>query len=115
MLQMLLFHWSPTDRRDRINHDGFQPGQWSTDRLWRPPFVCFSTSPSLAWTLSGDTLRGRRVESWDLWQTWSDRLEGYEVIPFDDGSPKEYRVYHRIYKRDVWYVATRLQKRPRRP
>jgi hypothetical protein len=106
---MLLFHWSPTVRRGQINHYGFRPGQWSTDRLWRPPFVCFADSPSFAWSLSGATARGREIASWDLWQTWADRLEGYEVIPADNGAVREYRVYHRIYKRDIWYVATRTR------
>lgn len=109
----LLYHWSPTTRRKSIDRRGFVPGSLSTDRLWRPPHSCWATSPSLAWALSGMTQRGLEVSSWDLWCVWSDRLEGWEVIPFDDGRtaalrPKEYRVYHRIFKRDVWYIATRL-------
>lgn len=107
---MILYHWSPTSRRKAILRRGFVPGSWSTDRLWKPPYVCFSDSPSLAWALSGGTGRGALHESWDLWMVHSDRLEGYEELPFDDEPDriKEYRVYHRIYKRDLWYVATRL-------
>ena len=39
----------------------------------------------------------------------TDRLDGYEVLPFDSNPEriKEYRVYHRIYKRDLWFVGTR--------
>jgi hypothetical protein len=108
-MSTLLFHWSPTSRRKAITRRGLVPGSLSTDRLWRPPFVCLSDSPSLAWVLSGDTARGRLVSSWDLWCVWDDRLNGYEVLPFDDEPDrvKEYRVYQRIFKRDLWYVGTR--------
>lgn len=106
-----LYHWSPTTRRGQINRRGLVPGSLSTDRLWRPPFVCFADSPSLAWALSGMTGRGPEVASWDLWMTWSDVPSGMEAILFDDDRSrvKEYRVYERIYKRDLWYVATRTQ------
>lgn len=109
MVSTLLYHWAPTERRKAIKKRGLVPGSWSTDRLWRPPYVCFADSPSLAWVLSGGTARGREHSSWDLWMVWSDRLNGYEELRFDDepGKVKEYRVYERVYKRDVWYVATR--------
>lgn len=61
----------------------------------------------MAWALSGATDRGAEHPRWDLWTVWSDRLEGYEIMSFNDGTAFEYRVYHRVYKRDVWYVATR--------
>lgn len=86
------------------------PGSLSRCRQWRPPYVCLSDSPPLAWALSGQL--DPEPKHWDLWMVWASRLTGYEQIPFDDGGPrsgdiKEYRVYHRIYKRDLWYVATR--------
>jgi hypothetical protein len=104
-----LFHWSPTARRNQINRRGLVPGSRSVDGLWKPPFVCFADSPSLAWALSGQTSRGQAIKSWDLWQMWSDVPTGLEELLFDDdpGRIKEYRVYERIYKRDLWYVATR--------
>lgn len=104
-----LFHWSPTSRRGQINRRGLVPGSRSVDGLWKPPYVCFAESPSLAWALSGMTTRGAPVPSWDLWQMWSNSPSGMEALPFD-GDPsrvKEYRVYERIYKRDLWYVGTR--------
>lgn len=111
----VLFHWSPTDRRQRIIRRGLVPGSWSTDRLWRPPFVCFSANPELAWALSADTPRGHTVESWDLWATWTDDLTGFEEIVDrypDTGREyvKEYRVYERVWKRDLWFVGTRTQR-----
>lgn len=101
-----LYHWAPRERRGQIIRRGLVPGCWSRDRLWRPPYVCFADRPSLAWALSGG-MRGTPAGTWDLWETWTDRLDGYEIIPFDDGTPKEYRVYHRVYKRNLWWVAER--------
>lgn len=108
---MLLYHWSPTRRRGQINRYGFRPSMRSVDGAWKPPFVCFSDSPSLAWSMSGHL--HPEVSSWDLWMVWTDRLSGYEEIIDDrDGSVKEYRIYERIFKRDVWYVATRAKETP---
>ena len=105
-----LFHWSPTDRRAQINRYGFRVGMWSVDRVWKPPCTCWAESPSLAWGLSG--ANHPDVTSWDLWQTWSNVPSGMEAIYdtyTDSGRSyvKEWRVYERIFKRDIWYVATR--------
>ncbi len=107
-----LFHWSPTERAARIRHDGFLPGRWSVDRSWRPPFVCFADSPSLAWALSGAI--HPEFPIWDLWMVWSNVPSGMEEIRDtypDTGRSyvKEYRVYERIWKRDIWYVGSRKQ------
>lgn len=42
---------------------------------------------------------------------WSNIPSGYEVL-FIEGTkkPKEYRIYERIFKRDIWYVGTREYK-----
>jgi len=101
----LLYHWSPIERRKRINRYGFLPNSHSVAGDWKPPYHCWSDSPSLAWTLSG--MVHTEVKAWDLWMLWSNVPPGYEVIPFDDGMPKEYRIYTRVWKRDVWLVATR--------
>lgn len=85
------------------------PNKRSILNDWKPPFVCFADSPSLAWSLSGGLHKGL-YPSWDLWMVWASYLDGYEILPFDNGDPKEYRVYHRIYKRHVWYVGTRESK-----
>lgn len=105
----LLCHWAPTSRRASITRHGLVPGKLSTCGEWRPPYVCFSESPALAWSLSGGTGRGKHIDSWDLWTCWSDAASGMEAIPFDNGDTKEWRVYERIFKRDLWYVATRTQ------
>jgi len=82
----------------------------SVDGLWKPPYVCFSDDPQLAWELSGRI--HPEITGWDLWQTWSDVPSGMEAIyenRRDNGEPyvKEWRVYERIFKRDIWMVATR--------
>lgn len=94
----LLYHWSPYKNRESIKHYGLCPGKLSKCGKWRPPYVCFAKSPSLAWTLAKVNCN---LRWWDLWMVWSDCLDGYEIIN------KEYRIYHRIYKRNVWFVGTR--------
>jgi len=60
----------------------------------------------MAWGLSAN-MDKRKIE-WDLWMVWSSVLDGYETLSTDgSGRPTEYRTYHRIYKRDIWYVGTR--------
>lgn len=104
----LLFHWSPTIRRTAINRRGLVPGSRSIDGAWKPPYVCFAESPSLAWSLSGG-IPGRGIGSWDLWMMWSNVPSGMEALPFDDDPDrvKEWRVYERVFKRDLWFVGTR--------
>ncbi len=65
----------------------------------------------LAWHLSGRYYPD--IPAWDLWQVYSDNLDGWECITDtrDDGKStyvKEYRVYHNIPKRHVTWVAERL-------
>lgn len=100
-----LYHWAPTSRRKSITRYGLRPGSLSSDRLWRPPYVCFAPGPLHAWQLIG---RFRPlIAEWDLWWTSSGSVGSYEEIPDDHGDVREYRVYHRIYKRDLWLVGSR--------
>lgn len=103
----VLYHWAPTARRKQITRHGLRPSSRSVDGLWKPPYVCFSDNPSLAWSLSGRF--HPEITPWDLWMTWSDVPAGYEALPFDGGAAgvKEYRVYERIYKRNLWRVGSR--------
>jgi hypothetical protein len=54
-----------------------------------------------------------KVEEYDLWMVWSNRLKGYELLPVYKGGMREYRVYHQIKKSLIWYVGSRIF-RPRR-
>ena len=104
----LLFHWSPTTRRKGIIRYGLRPGMRPSASTpgWKPPYVCFADSPSWAWALSGDM--HSEIESWDLWQTWTNLLNGYEKLPgWGNHKTHEVRTYERVYKRDLWYVGTR--------
>lgn len=114
-LDLCLYHWSPTRNRSGINRHGLRPGQKTLQGDWRPPYVCFSDDPLLAWTLSGDMWPD--ISSWDLWMVHvpsATTLKHFEVIldTFPDTGRhyvKEYRVYERVYKRDLHYLATRTQ------
>lgn len=114
-LELCLYHWSPTENRDRIIRNGLKPGSLSLQGDWRPPYVCFSDDPYLAWVLSGDMWPS--IHFWDLWmchypsQTSFDHHEVILDTYRDSGRKyvKEYRVYKRVYKRDLIYLATREQ------
>lgn len=100
-----LYHWAPKDRRKNIIRWGLRPGSLSSCREWKPPYVCLANSPVLAWDLIG---RYRPlIKEWDLWWTTGADLFPYETIPNDDGSIREYRVYHRVYKSKLIYIGTR--------
>lgn len=106
MRDLLLFHWAPTTRRKQIVRYGLRPNMRPTQSGWRAPYVCFGTSPSWAWALSG-ALRPD-IESWDLWQTWRSWLpENNRALREHDRRIKEVRAYERVYKRAIWYVGTR--------
>jgi hypothetical protein len=105
------FHWAPRERREQITRRGLEPGRWSKDRLWKPPYVCLAESPRIAWALSGEMPGVYMLAlSWDLWEVWIHEQSGYEELYFDNGHVKEIRVYERIYKRNVWFVGERNRK-----
>jgi len=108
----LLYHWSPVGRRARIEAEGLVPGSWSTDLVWKAPYLCFADSPSLAWALSAMMPRGQLIPRWDLWMTWSKHIVNHEVVLFDlddpdPGAIKEYRVYETVPNERLWFVGTR--------
>lgn len=108
MENFALYHWAPKSRRGQINRFGLRPGSLSSDRLWKPPYVCLADGPKFAWQLIG---RFRpEIEEWDLWHTSSALCFPYETIPCDNGDIREYRVYHRIFKRNLWMVGTRINE-----
>lgn len=106
-----LFHWSPRSRRKGIERYGLKPGSMARDGQWRPPFICLSDDPLLAWQLSGRFAKSTG-ETWDLWVVIVRDLPHMELITdtfTNTGRPyvKEVRVYERVYKRDVRWVAER--------
>ena len=112
---LLFYHWSPTRNRNSINRYGLDIRRRSLQGDWKPPYVCFSEDPQLGWLLSGDMWP--EIDSWDLWMCTVHRqtsFNHYEIITdtfVDTGRHyiKEFRVYTRVYKRDLIHLATRTQ------
>ena len=100
-----LYHWSPRSRRKGIQRYGLVPGKPSVSGDWKPPFVCLGSNPYTAWFLSGEL--HPEIEEWDLWQVGLEEGHHVELLPFDDGTVKEVRVYDRVFKRGVWLVGER--------
>lgn len=114
-LDLVLYHWSPTTNRRSIERLGLTPGRKTLQGDWRPPYIALSDEPRLAWFLSGRMYP--EIPSWDLWMVYNEFQDSYEHMEIiTDTYPttgrtfvKEYRIYERIYKRDVNYIATRTQ------
>lgn len=111
-LEVVLYHWSPTANRRSIQRNGLMPGKLSLSGDWRPPYVALADEPLLAWFLSGRIWP--EIKSWDLWMCYAENqtsFNGWEIIldTYRSGRTyvKEYRIYKRIYKRDLHYIGTR--------
>lgn len=107
-----MYHWAPAVRRKQIVRYGLRPGcRVTTSSEVGAPCVCFADSPSWAWAL---TLDGRgHTGEWDLWQTWLDLITEPLVLADHTGTRPsgiyEVRTEHRLFKRDLWYVGSRLR------
>ena len=111
LADLCLYHWSPRSRRGQIQRRGLVPGSHSVAREWRPPYICFSDDALLAWNLSGRI--HTEIAEWDLWMCFYQDVDRWEIIldtyiewPLRH-YVKEYRVYHRIFKRHVHWIASR--------
>ncbi len=112
-LDLVLYHWSPTSNRSNINKVGLLTHRRTLQGDWRPPYVCLCDDPYLGWSLSGRMFP--EIKMWDLWMCHlpsQTSFEHYEIITDTFRGTgrrfvKEYRVYTRIYKRDLIYLATR--------
>lgn len=121
----ILYHWSPADRRTGIARQGLVPGKrpvthsslpFDDASQWRAPYVCLAEDPLWAWCLSGN-VSGSVGEVWDLWAiNLHEELHSIFRVrharrqPGDAPNPTRYhewRVYDRIYKRHVRYLASR--------
>jgi len=110
----VLYHWSPRKRREGILRNGLCPHKPGVLTQWKPPYVCFSDSPSLAWALSAEFARKKHF--WDLWMVWSNQVEPYEMISnivteVGTCKPTEYRIYKRVPKSKIWFVGSRYGNR----
>jgi hypothetical protein len=59
-----------------------------------------------AWHMSAGTFI-TEDDAWDLWGVKVDKVPGFEVIPFDDRTIREVRVYSNLSPKVVFYIATR--------
>lgn len=111
-----LFHWSPHDRFHAISMHGLAP--YTPPRIetineelgtkvagW--PYICLGTTPSSAWSLSGDMDEETEVDGWDLWQV--NLVDTDEVHVRSEWGPviHEVRVHNAIGADRIWWVATR--------
>lgn len=108
-----LYHWAPAHRRGQIIRFGLRPRmRVSTHSLAeygdvRFSQICLADTPQWAWDLSAGQSSAPSGE-WDLWQVRLANLRNVEVLPgYNRNGIHEVRVDHRIYKRDVHYVASR--------
>lgn len=110
-----LFHWAPATRRKQITRFGLRPRMRPTTvasegATYKAPVICLGDSPSWAWALSGDMSYTPPGE-WDLWQTALDLVTEPFLLPSIDRASgiHEIRTEHRIYKRDLWWVGSRVK------
>lgn len=107
-----LYHWSPADRRKQIDRYGLRPGCSPTIGTITTVtdsrhMLCFSSSPSAAWGLSGGMRWARDVTAWDLWQINLIETDEVHVMPTFGRIVSEVRVANRIPKSRLWFVARR--------
>lgn len=107
-----LYHWAPANRRRQIERYGLRPAMRPSTSLgeWKAPYVCLADSPQWAWALSGNN-RWTQDGEWDLWTTWMARITEPIIQPTPDRPTGIYevRTEHRIFKRDLWYVGSRVK------
>lgn len=109
-----LYHWSPRARRGQIIRYGLRPMMRPTtsggDHL-RVPYSCFADTPSWAWTLSGG-MRYTPTGEWDLWMTYLPHITEPQVLatPERPSGLYEVRTEHRLYKRHLWWVGSRVKE-----
>lgn len=106
-----LYHWSPRERRKGIECRGLAPGSRGLQGNWKPPYVAFSLDPVMAWGLVSNRI-DPPPPIWDLWAVNVYNIEHRELLfdhYLDSKRPYIYeiRVYERIFKRNVIWVAER--------
>jgi hypothetical protein len=67
MLLTPLYHWSPADRFDSIRDRGLMTNQEATVASTPLTYLCFGTTPQLAWRISGAMDWVSEIVHWDLW------------------------------------------------
>jgi len=106
------YHWAPTSRHESIAARGLRIRQASAHAPIRYPMICLCLDALDAWAMSGETFVTDEP-AWDLWAVRvRDLRHGVEVIPYDDRTIRELRVYRSIAARYVRFVASRPSPTP---
>lgn len=104
-----IYHWSLRTRRSSILKRGLRINSLSVDGKWRPPYLCFSTSPKMALSLFIFRRGGNTCV--DLYEVWPERE--WKIRRRDDMA-REIRVFNNIPKRRVHFVGSVTLKRKKR-
>jgi len=105
-----LYHWSPVERRSEIRKDGLRPHEQAvthSDPALTSPYLCFSPTPSCAWSLSGAMEWTSEVDGWDLWQVRLEEGDEVHIRPDFGPTIQEVKVYTPIPSNRLWYVGER--------
>lgn len=105
-----LYHWSPKERRSDIAEHGLRPRSPAVTHSGHSevaPYLCFSPTPSCAWSLSGAMEWTSEVDGWDLWQVAV--AEGDSICIRPDFGPiiQEIKIYNAIPTDRLWHVGER--------
>lgn len=119
MILPALYHWSPRDRYHDILRDGLKPyvpptvstctNPTTGNEVIGWPYICFGTTPSAAWGLSGDMDYVTEIEEWDLWQVMLADTDEVHFRSEYGNQLKEVRTYNAIPTDRMWWIATRSQ------
>lgn len=101
-----LYHWSPTSNRRAIQRAGLTTGRPDRDGT-RYGLTCFADSPSWAWQHA--LISWPDVHEWDLWMTWRSNLPDVRRAAVSTQGVSEWRTWQRVWKRNLWYVASRTR------
>lgn len=102
-----LYHWSPADRFTAIRENGLRPSQEPTVASGPLHYICVSTSPIAAWTLSAATDWCQEIESWDLWIIHCAPSDELHVRPFFGNQMEEIKIRNPIGPDRIWWVGRR--------
>lgn len=102
-----LYHWSPKENRESILKRGLEIMSHPTCHGQKFNYLCFGTSPSAAWGLSGDFYDIEEFETWDLWQVQLGKDDSVHMVPTWGPFAQEIRTHNSIPPDRVWWVGER--------
>jgi hypothetical protein len=105
-----LYHWSPADRREKIEAEGlrlYQPTVCHSLEDHLAPYLSLGTSPRGAWNLSGDTLDETGIDEWDLWEVYLGEKDSVRVRAEFGPLIREVKTLTPIPPDRLWLVGRR--------